>query len=96
MAQDQPGPVSAAEPKELERIGQRITNEADSMQNYVERLERLSDRIQGSMPRDNVKTIPDDAADVPHGQLASMHSNLDRLASISSALANELNRLEDL
>jgi hypothetical protein len=96
MAQAGAGADTAAEPREIEKIGHRIEGQNEQFINYSERLERLSDRIQGCIPRETEKINKTRETETPASHLASVHSNLDRLAAITDRLRSAIQRLEEL
>lgn len=85
-----------AEPKALENIQNRLEGNNEHLAQAAERLEHLSDRIQGSIPRDTEKINKLTAAEVPAGELQGIHSRIDRMSGISDRIYSVLNRLEEL
>lgn len=85
------------EPGEVERLGYRAEEHCTTLEQAVDRLQRLSDRIQGSIPRQVDKIERGLAtAEVPAGGLAAVHGQIDRMSNISARIFECINRLEEL
>ncbi len=88
--------AAPAEPKEIERIHSRIDGSNQHLVHAAERLEQLSDRIQGCIPRETEKINKLAAAEVPSGALQGVHNQLDRMSGLSDRIHSAIARLEEV
>lgn len=81
----------------LEQLGQRVEEHCQELDHTAERLARLSDRIQGSIPRDApLKSTSLVDKEVPAGGMSAVHGLIDRMMAISQRIKETLGRLEEL
>ncbi len=98
MANGQTTADTPREPGEMERLGMRAEEQCQTLESMAKRLAVLSDRIQGCIPRpvDTTKEPTLKSAEVPAGGLSAVHTQIDRMSSISTRIFDTLSRLEEL
>ncbi len=98
MATGQNTAESPRDPGQLERVGHRIEGQNEQIINACERLERLSDRILGSIPREMEKLTRNPPQPEETATMGINHINgaIDRMSSMGDRLNEAIQRLEQL